>query len=147
MKNMEKILGFTKKSGLSIVSLALPLIASAQQQLQFPFTGRGTGPGPATQPSGGTTPPSAGLTSVQSVLNYVCVAFDWAFWFLIALAVLFGIIAAFKYLTAGGNPENVKAGNNTLLYAAIAVAVALLARGIPLIVASFFAANGSLQSC
>jgi len=113
----------------------------------LPQTGGGSGAGPAQQPNGaGTPPPSAGISSVQGVLNYICLAFDYAFWFLIALAVLFGIIAAFRYLNAGGNPESVKTANNTLLYAAIAVAVALLARAIPLIVGSFFGASG-LQSC
>jgi len=34
-----------------------------------------------------------------------------------------------------------------LLYAAIAVAVALLARAIPTIVASFLGASGSLGTC
>lgn len=130
--NMKKYL-----ASLFSSAVLLPALVFAQ-----------TGPGPATQTGGATTPPSAQINSLQGVLNLVCLGFDYAFWFLIALAVVFGIIAAFKYLTGSGNPESVKSANSTLLYAAIAVAVALLARGIPLIVASFFTTSGgTLTSC
>jgi len=139
---METVSRFVKRFGVSIVSFALPLAVLAAGP------NGNSGPTAATQPTGGATPPSAGITSVQGVLNYFCIAFDWAFWFLIALAIVFGVIAAYRYLTAAGNAEKVKAANNTLLYAAIAIAVALLARGIPLIVGSFFGSDtGSLTSC
>jgi hypothetical protein len=116
--------------------------------LAFAYQGSGgTGPGAAQQPTGGSTPPQAQISNVQSILNYVCIVFDYAFWFLIALALLFVIIAAFRYLTGSGSPESVKSANSTLLYAAIAIAVALLARGIPLIIGSFLNASGDLTSC
>ena len=136
---MKKIISFTKRFGISALSLTLPLLASAQ--------GTGAGPSAAVQPNGGTTPPYTQLTSVQTVLNYVCLGFDYAFWFLIAFAVIFGVIAAFKYLTAAGEPEKVKSAGNTLLYAAIAVAVALLARAIPVIIGDFLGASSSLVTC
>ncbi|MBI3589314.1 MAG: hypothetical protein HY093_02780 [Candidatus Liptonbacteria bacterium] len=60
---------------------------------------------------------------------------------LIILAVIFVIMAAFKYLTAGGDAEKVSAANKQILYAAIAVAVGLLARAVPFIVQSIIA-NG-----
>ena len=131
---MKKLKGFAKKFGVSIASLVLPLMASAQN-IPVP-----------TPPVNPTTIPQGNITSIQSVLNTVCVVFDWAFYFLVALAVIFIIVAAFKYLTAAGDPEKVKGAGSTLLYAAIAVGVALLARAIPLIVASFLGANG-LQTC
>jgi hypothetical protein len=141
---MKKIISLTKKFGFLLLSFVLPLSVSAFVQTG---TGAAGSPGAATQPNGAASPPSAGITSIQTVLNYLCLAFDWAFWFLIALAVLFGVIAAFRYLTAAGEPEQVKKANSTLLYAAIAVAVALLAKAIPLIVGSVFGVNGSLASC
>jgi uncharacterized membrane protein len=75
--------------------------------------------------------------------------FGWAFYFLVVLAVIFVIIAAFKYLTASGDPEKVKSAGSTLLYAAIAIGVALLARAVPLVVGSFLSAGGGngLSSC
>jgi uncharacterized membrane protein len=140
---MKKIISFSKWIGFIGLSFILPLSAHA-----FTSTSGsgGTGAGPAQQPSGNTAPPSAGITSVQSVLNSLCVVFDYAFWFLIALAVVFGVVAAFRYLTSAGEPEKVKKATSTILYAAIAIGVALLARAIPLIVASFFGAS-SLTSC
>jgi uncharacterized membrane protein len=130
---MKKIFGFVNKISVSTVSFVLPILA---------FAATGTGPQPASQGSN-TAPPSAGITSVQSILNTFCTVFDWAFYFLIALAVIFGVIAAFRYLTSSGNAEKIKTANSTLLYAAIAVAVALLARAIPLVVASFLGASSA----
>ena len=125
---MKKAIALVKEIGPSVVSLALPAFVFAQQ-----------GPPPSNVPQGN-------ITSLQSILNLLCVVFAWAFWFLIVLAVIFVIIAAFKYLTAAGDPEKVKSAGNTLLYAAVAIGVALLARAVPLVVAGFLGANG-LSSC
>lgn len=131
---MKKAVRFVKEFGLSIASLTLPFLASAQ-----------TIPNPV-QPTQSNVPQTQ-ITSLQGVLNTVCVVFSWMFYFLVALAVIFIVIAAFKYLTAGGDAEKVKGAGSTLLYAAIAVGVALLARAIPLVVASFLGAQGSLGTC
>ncbi|HVO28549.1 MAG TPA: hypothetical protein VMT81_01020 [Candidatus Paceibacterota bacterium] len=131
---MKKAINFAKEFGLPILSLALPVLASAQNIPQ---------PAPPVQ----STVPQGQITSIQGVLNTVCVVFSWLFYFLVALAVIFIIVAAFKYLTAAGDPEKVKGAGSTLLYAAIAVGVALLARAIPLIVASFLGASGSIGTC
>jgi Type IV secretion system pilin len=131
---MKKIKSFAKEFGVSILTFALPVLASAQ-----------TIPVP-TAPVNPGAPPQGHISSLQGVLNTVCIVFDWAFYFLVALAVIFIIVAAFKYLTAAGEPEKVKGAGNTLLYAAVAVGVALLARAVPLIVASFLGASG-LTTC
>ncbi len=133
MKTIQKFWGV---AGLGIATFFVPLLASAQI-------------GAAQQPSRGgyTTPPQSSINSVQGVLNEVCAVFDILFYFLIALAVLFIVIAAYRYLTASGNPEKVKSATNTILYAAIAVAVALLAFAVPLVVANFLGANGNIGSC
>jgi hypothetical protein len=131
---MKKLKGFAKEFGVSILSLALPVFAMAQN---VPV------PTPPVNPG---APPQGHISSLQGVLNTVCIVFDWAFYFLVALAVIFIIVAAFKYLTAAGDPEKVKGAGSTLLYAAVAVGVALLARAVPLIVASFLGASG-LTTC
>jgi Type IV secretion system pilin len=131
---MQKIIGFGKRFGLSIATLALPLLASAQD----------------IPPAGPATPsnvPQGQITSLQGVLNTVCIVFSWMFYFLIALTVVFILVAAFKYLTAGGDAEKVKGAGSMLLYAAIAVAVALLARALPTIIASFLGASGNIGTC
>jgi len=60
---------------------------------------------------------------------------------LIILAVVFIIWAAFIYLTAGGDAEKVGNANKMLIYAAVAIAIALLAQGIVYIVAQLFTAG------
>ena len=133
---MKKVVNFVKKFGFSILTLTVPALASAQAIP--PPQGGAVNPTPV---------PQAQIQSLQGILNTVCIVFDWAFYFLIALSVIFIIVAAFKYLTAAGNPEKVAAAGSTLLYAAIAVGVALLARAVPLIVASFLGASGNLGTC
>ena len=76
----------------------------------------------------------------------LCTVFAWAFYFLIVLAVIFIIIAGFKYLTAAGDPEKVKSAGTMLIYTAVAIGVALLARAVPLIIGSFLGASG-VSSC
>jgi uncharacterized membrane protein len=138
IKSMEKLGKFGRIAGIAIIVLfAIPILALAQQ----------TGAGPAAQPSNFTAPPQSSINTVQAVLNDICGVFDWMFYFLIALSVIFIVIAAYRYLTASGEPEKVKKATNTIIYAAIAVAVALLALAIPSIVANFLNASGNLGNC
>ena len=122
---MKKVISFAKGIGPSAIALALPAVALAYTP---------------------STVPQANVGSLDDVLSVLCSVFTWAFYFLIVLAVIFVIVAAFKYLTAAGDPEKVKAAGSTLLYAAIAIGVALLARAVPLIVGNFLQA-GTINSC
>ena len=67
------------------------------------------------------------FTSASNIIQTI-------FWI---LAVVFIILAAFKYLTAQGDETKVKAAKSMLIYAIIAIAVALLATSIKPIVDSF----------
>lgn len=117
MKKLTSVL-----SGIS--TAALPLLAMAQP----------------VQP----TAPYSTLTGFQ---NFICtVVVGWLFTLLIVLAVVFVLIAAFKYLTASGDPEKVKSASSTLIYAAIAVVVGLFARALPLIIGSLFS-GGTGVTC
>jgi phosphoglycerol transferase MdoB-like AlkP superfamily enzyme len=102
---MKKIL-----SGLILVSLSvLPLIALAQR----------VGPLP-----GYTVAPESDIWEVLDRIT------NWLFSILLVVAVIFIIIAAFQFITAGGDPTKVASARNWVLYALIGVAVALLARGL-----------------
>lgn len=81
--------------------------------------------------------PTSPANSVVGVMDILCRFVGWFFAFLIVIAVIFVLVAAWKYLTAAGDPEKVSSANRSLIYAAIAVLVALIARGIPAIVSSF----------
>ena len=92
---MEKISNAVRRYGLLVVSLGLPLLAGAQTDQ----------PGPAKAPNGISPPSATGINSVQSVLNLVCTVFDWAFYFLIALAVLVPISHGRRKSRAGQSCE------------------------------------------
>ena len=98
----------------------------------------------------GPVPPTGGLPapvqSLTTVTGYLCVIISWTFVFLIILVVLFVLIGAFKFLTSGGDPEKAKAARQFLIYAAVALVVGLVARGVPQILSTFLAA-GTIQGC
>lgn len=53
------------------------------------------------------------------------------------IATLFILFAAYNYLTAGGQPEKISTVHKQLIYAGIAIAVALLAVGASTIIGNF----------
>ena len=115
MKNYIKAFGGT------VGLLVLPLLAGAQ-----------------------TLPPSP-FTDINGFKTFLCTTVvGWLFTFLVVLAVVFVLIAAYKYLTSSGDPEKTKEASNMLIYGAVAIAVALLARGIPLIVGTFVGGNANV---
>ena len=89
-------------SGLAIVAVSRGIIALVEQIL----------------PQGVTAE-----TGLVNIINY-------AFGFLIAVSVLMFIIAAFLFVTGGGNPEQIKSARRWLIYAAIGLAVAVISRGL-----------------
>ncbi len=75
-----------------------------------------------------------GPRSIEEIINILERLLNWMFTLLMIVAVMFILYAAFIYLTAGGDPEKVKTASNQLIYAAVAIAVALVAQGIRFIV-------------
>lgn len=69
---------------------------------------------------------------VNSIYNIV----DWIFVILVALAGIFIIIGAMNIITAGGDSAKVDTGRKYIMYAAIGLFVAFLARAIPTVVVS-----------
>lgn len=65
-------------------------------------------------------PPSALRNLIETATNY-------AIGLIIAIAVLYVLWGAFKYLTSRGG-EGIEEGKNTIIYALVAVGIALLAR-------------------
>ncbi len=89
-------------------------------------------------------------TSTGGVIAFICVLFNYAFFGLLLAAVGFVLLAAYRYLTAAGDPGKVSAANKTLIFAAVAIAVALFARAIPVIVGNFVlrdSSGGSFDVC
>jgi hypothetical protein len=74
-------------------------------------------------------PPETPVT-IERIVNILSTFINWLFAILLALAVIFIILAAFKYLTAGGDAEKIKSAHTQLIYALVSLGVALLSRGL-----------------
>jgi len=96
---------------------------------------------PADPPSGLQLPDNP-LNDPKDILRTIHRVANWMFSFLIILAVIFILIAAFNYLTGAGSDEKIKKAHKMLLYAAIAVAVGLLAEGLIVVVSKLVSNQG-----
>lgn len=128
---MNKFKQFALKLAAPIIALAAPLLAAAQVQSA-----------PISAPSNINN-----INQITGGAGIICVIINWIFWLLIVLTIIFVLYAAFLYLTAAGEPEKVKEASHTLLYAAVAVIVALIAKGLPLIVSGFIGGGLSGTGC
>ena len=63
-------------------------------------------------------------------INAILNVRDWLFTILLIIAAIFIIIAAFYFVTASGNPEQVTKAKHFVLYALIGVAVAAMSMGL-----------------
>ena len=93
-----------------------------------------TGETPANCPADCAIPDPIGAGDVIGILDTVA---NWLFAILLALATVFIILAAFQFLTSGGDPARVGSARQSLLYALVGVAVAFLARGLVVLVRFF----------
>ncbi len=88
------------------------------------------------------------VSSGSTLIKFICVVvFSWIFIGAILLAILLTLVAAYKYLTSAGDPAKVKAAGQTLVFVAVGLAVAILARSIPIIVGSFLVKGLKLDPC
>jgi len=76
----------------------------------------------------GNLPPTIDIPSI--VLRVM----NWAFGLLIVLAAAFIFFAAYLYLTAGTQPDNVGKAKQYIIYAVVAIVVGFVARGLVSIV-------------
>jgi hypothetical protein len=122
---MYKVVQVLKTFGIPILSLVFPISALAAF---------------ATAP-GGVIAPGNVLSNQSQIPQSVCNVVDWLFYGLIVFSVIMVLIAAYGYLTSGGDPEKTKAAGQRLLYAAIAIIVGILAASFPYLVSSFLGGN------
>jgi len=69
-------------------------------------------------------------TVIDRVVNFI-------FTGLIIGAIIFVILAAFQFLTGGGDPEQLGQARSKIIWAAVAIAVGLAAKGLPTIFKAF----------
>lgn len=100
----------------------------------------------ASLPLGAPTPtindaPPETIVSTQGahgVLVLITTVGGWMFGILVALAVILVLLAAFDFLFSGGDEKKVAEARDKLTYALVAVGVAILARGIILLIGVLF---------
>ncbi len=121
------------------VLLVTPLLAVRAQEV--PDGGGTSASASKTEiPDGGGTSASASKTTKtdslpnidtpDKVIKVIDNITNWMFTIFIAVAIIFILIAAFQYLLARGNAEEVMHTHKMLMYSAVAITVALLARGV-----------------
>lgn len=82
------------------------------------------------------SPPGDSL-NVERILAILDRAVSWLFSIFLIFAVIMILLAAFKYLTSGGDSTRVKEATTAIIYAVVAIGVALLAAGLVGLVKQF----------
>lgn len=89
---------------------------------------------------------SAAPTSVGAA-GAMCSAINWAYTILVALAVLFALLALVQYIRANdANSDRATQANHFIIYVLILVIVAILIKSAPAVLASYFGMT-SLSGC
>lgn len=78
-----------------------------------------------------TSPTEAPVVNVFEALISIM---NWLFAILLVTAAIFLIIAGYFFVTAQGEPDKVKTARNFVMYAAIGVLIAFLAKGLVVLV-------------
>ena len=143
MKKIFFILVFTCLLG----SLVLPMIVLADDTLQdccklrkdIQIDADSCVKDSIVGPSGGScTIGSINCTTEKwglfCVLNTIYAVTDWAFLIIVAVVIILVILGALNIMTSAGSPEKVKAGRDQIMYAAIGMVIAIIARAVPSIV-------------
>ncbi len=78
-----------------------------------------------------------GPTTVSGVVDILRNIVKWTYIIFFVVAVMFILFAAYTYLMAQGDPEKVNTARNQIIYAAVAIIVALLAVGFDTAIATF----------
>lgn len=85
-----------------------------------------------TVPSGLELPPGP-TTGAELLLLFDNIT-DWIFVVLLVAATIFIVLAAFQFITQGGDPGAVTQARTKLLWAAVGIVVAVMAKGIPIVI-------------
>jgi len=89
------------------------------------------------------TPAPSPIQTGKQVMIAICTFVGYFFWFVLTLATIFVIVAAYEYVTAGDDTEKTSKARRTLTYAAVGVAVALCALAFPQIVSTVVAPSAA----
>jgi len=130
-----------------IASMVLPLAASAQIECcklvktidldGVQYSGIVGAPG-GTCPLTGAVFKGDDKWGVVCFLNMLNIVINWIFMALMILVIILVLYGAFKLMTSSGDTIKVTEGRKMIMYAAVGLIVALIARAVPSIVKSIF---------
>jgi len=86
-------------------------------------------------------------TGLSSFFPGFCNIMNWVFGFVLILAVIMVLYAAFLFLSSGGDSAKVTRARSALVWGLVGVAVAFLARALVFIVGSFVGATITTLGC
>jgi hypothetical protein len=82
-----------------------------------------------------TSTPAGTITDAPGVFAAISNITDWIFSIFLVIAVIFIVYGAYKLLIAGGSPEALDEARKLIIYAIIAVVIAVLAKSIIIVAA------------
>lgn len=81
------------------------------------------------------------VTNKADLLAKLTIAVNWIFTIFVVLAIIFVLLAAIQFLTAGGDAVKIGEARQKLIWAAVGVVVALMARGLPVVISNIIGGN------
>jgi hypothetical protein len=88
---------------------------------------------------------SVNITQASTFLDIIAVIVTYTYELFFIVAVLFILVAAFYFLTASEDTEKIKKARTMIMYAVIAIVVALLAVGASLIIRNFLSGGNGIM--
>lgn len=77
------------------------------------------------------------IDSPQKVIDTIELLSRWMLGFLLSMAVIFILVSAWNFLSAGGEKEKIESAKKQLMYTIAAVAIALVAKALVELVKAF----------
>ncbi len=87
--------------------------------------------------------PGSGPPADMDVITVLGGLVNWMFYILMIVAALFLVFAGFTYLTASGDPDKVKSAHQSVMWALVGVAVAVMSRGLVALVEKILGVGGA----
>ncbi len=92
-------------------------------------------------------PLMAHAAAIVKIMGIACKIANYLFTLALAIGVIYAIVGAFKYMTSGGDSSKVSEAHKTLTWAAVGIAVAILAGSVPGVIASLLGYTEALPNC
>jgi hypothetical protein len=86
--------------------------------------------------------PPVFFNSIGDFQTRLCDIAYWIYTFIIIIGVIYVLYASFKYMSSGGDSNQVSEASHTLVYTAVGLVVAMVAFGIPGLTAGLIGATG-----